>query len=252
MLIGGGLTTSTDLSLQPVTSGQTEMHLHPVLPNLAPISTGGLKTFAPWPVWAGSTSAPVKTVPMTKKAAARLWHRARGFDRQTSKPGCHGGAVGHAALQVLQSLIFDFQNFRTGRLDPSYRAIAKAANVCQRTVATAIKRLRDLGILDWTRRCAETRTETGQYVLKQESNAYALMPSSGWQGYREPPDPPPPSPGTWGACPPLPDVVAQAIEERRHGGGMRGVLGILASDPGDALAAVLARIGAAVMRREPQ
>jgi hypothetical protein len=228
------------------------MHLPFVLPIPAPISSGTAKTFAPWPVWAGSTTEVVKTVPMTKRAAVRLWHRARDYDRQTRRAGHHGGAVGPAALAVLQSLIFDFKNFRTGRLDPSYAAIARAANVCRRTVANALKRLKDLGILAWTRRCTETRTDTGQYVLKQESNAYALQPSSGWQGYREPPDPPGPAPGTWGQSPPLPDVVAQAVQERRHGGGMAGVLGILASDPADALAAVLARIGQAVMRRETQ
>jgi hypothetical protein len=228
------------------------MHLYLVLPNLTPISTGGLKTFAPWPVWSGSTTEVVKTAPMTKKAAVRLWHRARDYDRQTRRAGHHGGAVGPTALAVLHALVFDFMNWRSGRLDPSYSAIAKAANVCRRTVATAIKRLRDLGIVDWVRRCAETRTDDGRFVLAQETNAYALLPSSGWQGYREPPEPPGPAPGTWGDHPPLPDVVAQAVQERRHNGGMGSVLSILASDPTDGLAAVLARIGAAVMRRETQ
>lgn len=228
------------------------MHLPSVLPIPPPISTFGLKTFAPWPVWSGSTTSPVKPVPMPKKAAVRLWHRARAFDRQTRRAGHHGGAVGHAALQVLHALVFDFQNYATGRLDPSYAAIAKAANVCQRTVATALKRLKKLGIVDWVRRCAETRTETGRFVLTQETNAYSVQPSSGWQGYREPPDPPGPAPGTWGAHPPLPDVVAQAVEERRRGGGMGSVLGILGSDPTDALAAALARLGAAVRRQETQ
>ena len=189
---------------------------------------------------------------MSKKAAVKLWHRARDFDRQTRRAGHHGGVVGPTTLAVLHSLIFDFLNYANGRLDPSYAAIARAANVCERTVANALKRLKELGILDWTRRCAETRTETGRYVLTQQSNAYAVLPASGWRGYREPPDPPPPAPGTWGASPPLPCVVGMAVEERRHGGGMGGVLSILASDPTDALAAVLARIGEAVMRRETQ
>ena len=228
------------------------MHLLSVLPNLPPISTFGLKTFAPWPVWSGSTTVPVKSTPLPKKAAVKLWHRARAFDRQTRRAGHHGGAVGPTALAVLHSLIFDFMNWRSGRLDPSYAAIARAANVCVRTVATALARLKALGIIDWTRRCAETRTDTGRYVLTQETNAYSVQPSSAWQGYHEPPDPPGPAPGTWGASPPLPCVVAQAVQERRHGGGMAGVLGILASDPGDGLAAVLARIGAAVMRRQTQ
>jgi hypothetical protein len=189
---------------------------------------------------------------MSKKAAVKLWHRARDYDRQTRRAGHHGGAVGHAALQVLHALVFDFQNWRSGRLDPSYAAIARASNLCRRSVATALRRLKDLGIVDWVRRCAETRTDDGRFVLAQETNAYALMPSSGWRGYHDPPDPPPPAPGTWGASPPLPCVVADAIEERRHGGGMGSVLSILASDPTDGLAAVLARIGAAVMRRETQ
>ena len=228
------------------------MHLHSVLPILTPISTGGIKTFAPWPVWSGSTSTPVKSTPLSKKAAVKLWHRARAFDRQTRRAGHHGGVVGPTALAVLHSLIFDFMNWRSGQLDPSYAAIARASNLCVRSVATAIKRLRDLGILNWTRRCAETRTETGRFVLTQETNAYAVLPASQWRGYREPPDPPPPASGTWGDHPPLPDVVLQAVEERRHGGGMAGVLSILASDPADALAAVLARIGSAVMGREAQ
>lgn len=228
------------------------MHLHSVLPNLTPISTGGIKTFAPWPVWSGSTSTPVKPAPMSKKAWVRIWHRARGYDRQTRRAGHHGGAVGPTALAVLHSLIFDFLNWRTGRLDPSYAAIARASNLCVRSVATAIKRLKELGILNWVRRCTESRTEDGRFVLEQETNAYSVQPSSAWRGYREPPDPPPPASGTWGDHPPLPDAVTQAIEERRHGGGMGSVLSILASDPADALAAVLARIGQAIMRRETQ
>jgi hypothetical protein len=38
---------------------------------------------------------------------------------------------------VLHTLIFDFMNYTTGRLDPSYAAIATKAGVCARTVATA-------------------------------------------------------------------------------------------------------------------
>ena len=252
MLIGKGRRTPCRSSHQPEFTGQTEMHLHSVLPNLTPISTGGLKTFAPWPVWSGSTSTPVKPAPMSKKAAVRLWHHARGYDRQTRRAGHHGGVVGPTAMQVLHTLIFDFMNWRSGRLDPSYAAIARAANLCVRSVATAIKRLKELGIIDWVRRCTESRTQDGRYVLTQQSNAYAVLPSSGWRGYHEPPGPPGPAPGTWGASPPLPCVVGMAVEERRHGGGMRGVLSILASDPTDALAVVLARIGQAVMRRETQ
>jgi hypothetical protein len=134
---------------------------------------------------------------MPKKAAVRLWHRARDFDRGTHELGKHGGAVGPTALQVLHALIFDFLNHRTGRLDPSYEAIAHKAGVCVRAVATALKHLRELGILNWVRRCAKKWRE-GRFVLEQQSNAYAVLPDSQWRGYRPPAEAPGPAPGTWG------------------------------------------------------
>jgi hypothetical protein len=210
------------------------------------------KTYAAWPVWSESTTKEIKYQPMPRKAATRLWHRARDFDRQTRRKAHHGGAVGPSALQVLHTLIFDFLNFRSGQLDPSYAAIARKANVCERTVATAIQRLKALGILNWVRRCAESRREDGRFVLEQETNAYAVLPASQWRGYREPPEVPPPTPGTWGDHPPLPSLLAQAAAERQAGGTMQGMIGILDSDPSDMLAMALARLGRAVQVENPQ
>jgi hypothetical protein len=92
-----------------------------------------------------------------------------------------GGTLGHAALQVLHTLVFDFLNYGTGRLDPSHAAIARKANVCERTVHSALNRLRDLGILAWIHRCTEG-WRAGRFVLEQETNAYVLQPPSGWRG----------------------------------------------------------------------
>ncbi len=210
------------------------------------------KSYAAWPVWSDSTTKEIRFQPLRKKEATRLWHRARDFDRKTRRKNCHGGVVGHAALQVLHAMIFDFLNYASGRLDPSYAAIARKANVCERTVASALKRLRELGILNWVRRCAESRRD-GRFVLEQETNAYAVLPPSQWRGYKEPPEPPLPAPGTWGEHPILPSVVAQADVERRASGDMRTMLGILDSDPGDGLASALARLGRAVLhRRNPE
>jgi len=167
-------------------------HLLPPLPGLTALA----RTYAPWPVWSGSAANPVQFAPMAKKAAVRLWHRARDFDRGTHEPGRHGGAVGHVGLAVLHALIFDFLNHRTGRLDPSYAAIARQAGVCVRTVATALKRLRELGILNWVRRCAESWRD-GRFVLEQQTNAYAVLPEGQWRGYSPPQEPPAPAPGTW-------------------------------------------------------
>ena len=64
----------------------------PSLPGFA-----GLKTYAAWPVWRDSTTDEVKFQPLPKKEAARRWHKARRFDRQTHLPGKHGGAIGRRA-----------------------------------------------------------------------------------------------------------------------------------------------------------
>lgn len=205
----------------------------------------GPKTYAAYPVWSDSTTQEIRFQPMPKKAAVRLWHRARDFDRQTNRPGHHGGAVGPAALQILHTLIFDFLNYASGRLDPSYAAIAKAANVCERTVASALKRLKELGVLNWVRRCAES-WQDGRFVLAQQTNAYAVLPAAQWRGYVPPAEPPAPAPGTWGDPPPLPSVLAQAVMERQAGGDLRTVVGILGSDPGDDVARALARLGHAM------
>ena len=222
-------------------SGATLSHLLPPLPGFT-----ALATYAPFPVWSGSTTAPARFVAMPKKAAVKLWHRARDFDRSTHEPGHHGGALGHTGLAVLHALIFDFLNHRTGRLDPSYAAIAAKAGVCVRTVASALQRLKALGILNWVRRCAERRDAEGRFVLEQETNAYAVLPETGWRGYRPPQEPPGPAPGTWGDPPPMLSAVAQAALERD----LAGKVQALASAPKDGLAAALARLGRAFMARD--
>ena len=221
-------------------------------PNLLPLLPGFAEatSHAPWPVWSGSTQKEVRFEPTPKKAAIRLYERARDFDRQTNRKGCHGGAVGPTALLVLHAMIFDFLNYQSGRLDPSYAAIARQANVCERAVASALKRLKDLGILNWVRRCNATMRD-GRYVLAQQTNAYALLPPSQWRGYREPPEAPLPAHGTWGDHPPLPSLVAQAVAERKAGGSLREVIRVLDSDPTDRLALALARLGRAVQARNP-
>ena len=216
----------------------------PIFPGLA-----GSGTHAPWPVWSGSVAAEVKFQPMPKKAAIRIFHKARDFDRQTREPGSghHGGAVGHAALQVLHALVFDFLNFGSGRLDPSYAAIACKANVCERTVANALQRLRSLGILTWLRRCREERGEDGAFRLRQETNAYAVLPPSQWPGYREPPAPPPPQPGTWGAPERVPSVIEAAARETD----LRSKVAALSAAPAlSGLEAALASLGRAMLGRK--
>jgi hypothetical protein len=208
------------------------------------------QTYAPHPVWSGSTTKPVQFTPLPKKAAMRLWQYARDFDRQTKQKGCHGGAIGHTGLQVLQVMIFGFLNFATGRLDPSQAAIARKANLCPRAVSNALKRLHDVGILTWVRRCAEG-WEDGRYVRRQQTNAYSILPSTGWRGFCPPCDEPPaPHPETWGKPPAIPSILAAAAMERRAGGTLKAAIQVLELGPVNGLEAALARLGRAVLTRE--
>jgi hypothetical protein len=214
----------------------------PALPGFTPP-----RTFAAWPVWRDSTTSEIKFQPLPKKEAARRWHKAKRFDRQTHTAGKHGGAVGPAALEVLRVLLFEFLDYATGRLDPSYDAIAAKAGLCRRTVAGALRRLRDLGLLHWLRRAKPAPEDGGGFRLVQETNAYASLSPAHWKGYHEPPPPPPPEPGTWGDHPPLPDQIAQAADEiAAQPGAHRTALALLDADPGDPLAAALARFGRAL------
>jgi hypothetical protein len=191
-----------------------------------------------WPVWRDSVSTPVSFAPMPKKAATRLWHRARDFDRQTRRKGRHDGEIGHASMQVLHALVFDFLNFRTGRLDPSYAAIARKANVCERTVAAALQRLKRLGILAWVRRCAES-VRDGRYIREQQTNAYQIQTEAQWLGYRPPPPPPAPTAGTWGDPAPMATPA----------GDLSATATFLGAETGNPLSAALARFARTMATR---
>jgi len=151
----------------------------------------------------------VRFKPMKQWDGLRTWREACRYDRTTKKGGGkHGGAIGHAALRVLHVLLFDFRNWRSGQLDPSYAAIAAKANVAVRTVGNALRRLKELGILTWQRRCS-TKQCDGRTVLEQESNAYTVLPEAGWVSYEPKPKPPPPD--SWGQPPRMPDIIKEAV-----------------------------------------
>jgi Helix-turn-helix domain len=212
-----------------------------VLPSFFP-------TQAPWPIWRGSVAGPVQFAPMSRKAAAKIWHKARAWDRGTRQSGRHGGIIGRTALAVLYTLAFDFLNHRTGRCDPSLDAIAAKAGCCRRTVVNALARLRDLGLLAWRRRCEEGRDDKGRFRLRQRTNAYALLPPSQWRGYRDN-DLPPPDPATLGAPERIPDPIDMAVKEITQGNRMAS-LAALEADPCGELAMALAELGRLIDARE--
>ena len=194
----------------------------------------------------GATASPARcdSRRCRRKQAAKLWHKARRWDRDTRQPGRHGGVIGRTALGTLYVLLFDFLNHRTGRLDPSLDAIARKAGCCRRAVVDALARLRDLGLLHWQRRCEETRDAEGRFRLRQRTNAYGLLPPSQWRGYRDT-DPPPPDPATLGA-PERDSRPDRGRGRRDHQGQRKAAVAALEADPRDRLAMALAALGRAM------
>lgn len=209
---------------------------------------GAVKTYAAHPVYKGSTTADVKFASLPKREAVKLFHDIRRFERQTAitRRDAFGkvstqGRIGRMGLLVAHALIFDFLNYKSGRLDPSYHSIAEKACVSVRSVARALVRLRQAGILHWVQRCAG-RMIDGHFTLEQETNAYGLAPAGQWRGYRPAPEPPPPDPASWGASPPMPGAVALAAAAI-GAGDRRRAQALMECDPGDLLAAAIARLG---------
>jgi predicted flavoprotein YhiN len=85
------------------------------------------------------------------------------------------GELGHIALTVLRALLFRFQDFRTGQIDPSLDTIARYTGHSVTAVHAAIARLRKNGFLSWLRRYVFTGREglRGPQV-EQTSNAYQV------------------------------------------------------------------------------
>jgi len=175
---------------------------------------------------------------MPKRDAVRFWHKARELERRSRAPGRQDGRLGRNGLAVLHALIFDFLNHRTGRLDPSYEALAEAAAISVRSVARGIQRLRESGLLSWARRCIADQDETGRFVLRQISNAYSIIAGKLLNAI-----PATPEPGTWGAHPSEGDAIDRAAAAARDGLSAEFICRQLENETG--LSGALARLGRA-------
>ena len=121
-------------------------------------------SYAAYPVWSGGTTKDAHFVPLAKKAAIRLYHKAVQWNRRGKLSGHHGGVSGSHVLLVLHSLIFDFLNHKTGRLDPSYDTLQRATRLCRQTVAKSLARLKSLCTINWigcVPRATTSKKETG-------------------------------------------------------------------------------------------
>jgi hypothetical protein len=130
-------------------------------------------------------------------------------------------------LLALHALLFDFMHYASGRLDPSIKAIARAANISESSVKRGLVKLKAAGVVTWLRRCAEDWID-GRFVLRQQTNAYGVLPASQWRGYAPPAAPPAPFAGSWGGfalpCPIRSPAPARRPASRRWRGCWAAIL----------------------------
>ena len=199
----------------------------------------------------GSTNKPVQWGKMSRVERARRYANAEHFDRSTKRPGRHGGVIGHTALKVYHTLLFGFFNIKTGRLDPSYDAIARRANLSRKAVWAALRRLKELRLISWTRRCSDQIDHAGRLILRQETNAYQVQPEGEWKGFRPIPEAPRvPAVGTWGAPAPVLDAMAQYTADRDMGLSQEAAAAALARVAESRLEIVTARLYAQMQARQ--
>jgi helix-turn-helix protein len=175
---------------------------------------------------------------MPKRDAVRFWHKARELERRSRTAGRQDGRLGRNGLAVLHALIFDFLNHKTGRLDPAYEDLAKAAAISVRSVARGIQKLREAGILSWVRRCIADQDETGRFVLRQISNAYEILTAKLITAVPDRPEA-----GTWGDHPSEGDAIDRAAAAGAAGLSTEFILRQLENETG--LSGALARLGRA-------
>jgi DNA-binding MarR family transcriptional regulator len=108
-----------------------------------------------------------------RNARARLLFLAEALDRRTHQPGQHGGCLKRTGLAVLRALLFTFANLVTGRCDPGYDALSRAAGMSRSTLAKALKRLEEAGLLVRTRRQAGTVRLTNTYSFKTSETTWS-------------------------------------------------------------------------------
>src|ERR1700733_11816964 len=64
-----------------------------------------------------------------RQGVIRLYERAVGWDRVTRQKGKTGGIIGFMPLRVLETLIFEAADYRSGRLESSFEGIAYQVNI---------------------------------------------------------------------------------------------------------------------------
>ncbi len=91
--------------------------------------------------------------PMDRNAKARLMVFARSLKaKRPGDAGRHYGELTAKTVDVLEALLFEFHNARTGQCNPSYERIAMKARCAKSTAQAAMRALEQAGLLTWVNR----------------------------------------------------------------------------------------------------
>ena len=72
-------------------------------------------------VWKGSRRSEKKFTPIARRQARAVWRHAKRLESRTRGNGPFGpvnGVISRIGLSVLNALLFDFHDYRSGRCDP--------------------------------------------------------------------------------------------------------------------------------------
>jgi AraC-like DNA-binding protein len=113
---------------------------------------------------------------LDREGKTRLMALARALMRPTQK-GKHYGLVTAKGFAVLEALLWQFHNAKSGLCFPSLKRIAEAAGCTEATVCRCLKMLEAAGLLTWVNRLVRVREhgEAGwRWRVLRTSNGYAF------------------------------------------------------------------------------
>lgn len=131
--------------------------------------------------------------PFASENVGKILFAAELFDRALKKRGDHNGPLGHIGRDVLRELT-RLVDFRTGRLEPSLKALGERSGHSKTSVVKALAALKKHGFIEWIRRYEPFDNPGKGPQLRQVTNAYRLkLPPKALRflGLRNQPPPPP-------------------------------------------------------------
>lgn len=193
----------------------------------------------------GETDTLLRTARRTLDAARRLRREARAGDRSLTTAERRIVTLTAAAVRVYEEIL-TLARLNRGRVFPSYDHLAEATSLGRATIARAIRILEDIGFLVRQRRFKRVDTEGPGPRYRQTSNVYRPTLPQRVLAYLP----------RWMRPAPVPDDVVQRESDRAaDNAGMRATLScrdLANATIGGALGRMLAKLGAAVDRKESE